>query len=1374
MSFTKSKPNPHQKLVYSKESGLNSTGDMSVIGLFKSTSSLAQSIRRQKYDKNNEDQFGGYMGYNQNNILNASQQMSMTNRSEKNQDASRKSFSSSARLIMNNPSSTANLSTYKPHEESKLNTGSFIYDKHMSGSFTSSSTKPTVRHGMNPLSEVRNLTHFYDKVQSDQTSYELISQLMAEKRMDHLDTLDEYEVWKKNYLSTIDDRIKRKIDSLKDHLDRTKHEINSQFNKPNEELLTLLWSDINKIELIYNQITLKRNDEIQNIKNQITEQDSECMKTVENTIINLQKKLIEIGFKLDYECEEISKEKFAEKNEYFRRKEEMYEHLFLNITEGEKLLVEESKINLKNFILRWKNVKLNKYVQNLKNKLLSDKFIDNQERYEIINLIKQDQMKIYHDRVSLIVNEMFDLPIEEISTKRVELINKRLEEIYNYAQNIYDNHTQKLVENSDKIYQLSLKQIEKFKSRVKTLYYEFGEDKDNYNNNLFNQYENLTCLDDLIELEFSPIINNSKNERKDYVSKIIQYLDDYDDYVHNNCVKLLNIITLIATKNDEHKKSIQDSERNYQLDIAKAADNDEDIIFQKEEILKTIINHMKESIDKESLDKSLEDAFKVMDELEVEYREFFNIIDNVFNSHEGRLVNTFHTYEIKILAIFGILGKERLEEIRERRNKESEFLSKKKEAELLYEEEKALEEEKNNPAAKKGAAPKKKPAPSNPKGGKKGEVKENLIPQRAISEFKSKLNFDYLIDFTIKELVQSNLRNVIYSREDDIFGLNAKTEGTGSPQTADNSGNQTNTVLQTPNNAENNKKLQVPGQGGQNRPQSKTKPNPSPGATSTDPEDFHTILNLFNPYTAVTNKIFTSPLSLKNFKLLSEENTFTEDFLTEILQKLYNSLCDKIFNDLNSLISSAKTSDNELREEYLSELDIRLKSLAPRKGKVEVEEYDKRMNEIELHNEKFNLHFKSIMERNSKDGEENKKLLDELTKDYEEFNALFESINKGMEEEQTMKGLDDKQKRFKTSFYDLSSKISEIEIKLHIFSKTNPENLINVNKNFILSLKTFKEKGTYSDNEVEFYKNKIENLNHDTITKEMNERELENKNKISTIKQNLTQLLEKIDKRYAITVENIMAKDVIGKKFGGPKRIANDVVINMKMKCNQAQEGLEKLLHGLKNLIIEFENEKNKSIISYNQINKNVISDSKFDKFEYFLKNSLPLEIRSQILSINNCVFSYGKYIEAFKPTLSTTYSLLRVSLKENSDNIEIFNCPKDEIEEDEKRKHNELLNLGYLSKFIIEGSGSNSAPSKDKKNVNESGPNFIHELNSIEEKVKVECAKIYTGEFAKVINNPMKIPETLIPFLQNVKVEMENFRLKCVRDLRTYVRKNK
>ncbi len=153
------------------------------------------------------------------------------------------------------------------------------------------------------------------------------------------------------------------------------------------------------------------------------------------------------------------------------------------------------------------------------------------------------------------------------------------------------------------------------------------------------------------------------------------------------------------------------------------------------------------------------------------------------------------------------------------------------------------------------------------------------------------------------------------------------------------------------------------------------------------------------------------------------------------------------------------------------------------------------------------------------------------------------------------------------------------------------------------------------------------------------------------------------------------------------------------------------------------------------------------------------IDIRKLLMTINNCVLNYGRYIEAFKSAFISNYVLARLNMRDNSDTIELIG--KEEMDADENSKTSEISNLGYLATFLQE---STQIKSKDNS------PNINTEIAVIEDKVKAECAKIYTGEFAKIINTPNKLPPCLVVFIQNLKAEMENFRLKCVRDLRTFV----
>ena len=169
---------------------------------------------------------------------------------------------------------------------------------------------------------------------------------------------------------------------------------------------------------------------------------------------------------------------------------------------------------------------------------------------------------------------------------------------------------------------------------------------------------------------------------------------------------------------------------------------------------------------------------------------------------------------------------------------------------------------------------------------------------------------------------------------------------------------------------------------------------------------------------------------------------------------------------------------------------------------------------------------------------------------------------------------------------------------------------------------------------------------------------------------------------------------------------------------------------------------------------------------EALKKDDLPIKVRKLLSRINTCVFYYGKYIDAFKPTLLSSYALTRVIMKENIESSEIVN--KEDIDADEVLKNEELTSLGFLAKSYADPSqAASNAKGAQKGATGE--PLFNSEISSVDERVKAECAKIYVGNFAKYLNPQEKIPDSLIPFLLSVKSEMELMRLKCVRELRTF-----
>ena len=1299
---------PKQKLIYSKDSSLNfgmknSIKESNLLGLFKSNSSLSRSIRTSASS-------------NMSNPLQSSAALILGQ------------SSSSLPKEISSPKLGINFSKMKiipEKEEEKIKFGNDLFNL---GKSKVVSGVPKNQMDI----KIRNIIHDYTNIDHSEYSYNIFSNLKSKKRMQHLEVEDQYEVWKTKKITDTEDLVKSKVKELKQYLNDTKNEIYSKFTMKDEELIPMIQKDIDDVIEFYNGVFVIRDNNINICVEESMKIFNKCLNEVLFRINKLGIDLDKIGFKLEEEIKEICEDKTKYINRFTEVKCDYYTRLINEIKETEKEIKEKSSKDLEEYILRWKNIKLNHYISELKILLNSKEYCDCVERAIIIQDLKIAQEDLYKKKYDLIFVQLFNLDYEKITKKNIQKFIKNLESIISEGDKILTNFIEKLVQDSNDTHNKSLTAIEEFKKKQATINYVFG--KDNHNEKKYNDYDDILDLNGLIEKEINPILDKNKQDRTDYISKLNKYLDEYDDYINAVCEKILNLFLSVGTLYDQHKISLKNAEKNYMISYAKECDNDDNFINDKEQELKKKSDEMKNCINKEELDKGLEESFKIMDEFEKEYRDFFKKIDDLFDSHPGLITNEYHKYEIKCFILFGLYITEEKFAIEKRRRKESEFLSKKKEAEIaeeerIKEEEEAKEEEKTG----KKKAPKKK---ENKPQGKKGEAPPLLVPPRGIENFKSKLGFDYLIDFTIQEFVNHILRNIIYKREDDIFELKPKT-----PEELEAYQKEKEEYLQKLKEQEESKAKGNKDVPQKNKKEEKGQKNAEANKSPQEQEEID-YLKAFDPYTTSSEIKFTSPLNAQNEKLLSEENNFTSETLSQGLNSLFEKIQEKISSNHQSNINEASLKDKETREEQLGELDIRLKSLPPRKGKIEVEEYDPRLNELEKHQKKLEKQKKDIIERNNTIEQKNTALLEQIDKEFNELKEQNEKLEKGIEEQESDSALEEQYKKFKSNYYNFLVNLDENKTNLKSYTDTSPKEMLTSNNNFIASLKLIEKGGTYSQREVDFNKEELTQINNDIITKTKEEREKINEEKIKTIKEQCDNFMKVIDEKYRITKDNIMAKDATGKIFGSPKRLANDIIINIKIKCNQAQEGILNILKVIKKCVNDFNQIKDKSALEAT-----------------LQKNDLPLNIRKLLQKINTCIFYYGKYISAFKESFLNSYKLNRVIMKENVEDEAI--TEKEDIDFDEQLKKEELLGLGFLSKTILE-------PNAEDKKGNKEEPSYTAEIKSIDEKIKSECARIYTGNYAKFLDPTEKVPDSLIPFMEDIKSDMEIMRLKNIKDLRT------
>lgn len=620
--------------------------------------------------------------------------------------------------------------------------------------------------------------------------------------------------------------------------------------------------------------------------------------------------------------------------------------------------------------------------------------------------------------------------------------------------------------------------------------------------------------------------------------------------------------------NDLHKKNLSTEETKYLVDLAKAEDHDEDVNFNKEEELSKILIQIKESVHKEEIDEEMNKGLKVLDEFEVAYREFFNTVNAILNSHEQRLISAFYAWEKNLLTVFGVFDVDKKAEIELRRRYESEFLTRLKQRISEVEEEENLKKLNANSKDQKKAT-----ATKDNKKGKKTDVNPFAVPPRPIHSYKSLMNFDYLIDSTVSEIIEILIKNIINNRDDDIFNLNSKKdeevidENPKSSNKLNSISNEFNKSGKVDKNEKKNEKdKDKKDKDGKVKKDIKGK-NVNPEDEPLIPEDVD-VLTLYNPFYEFSDKELVSPKMKNGIVALSEQNILSKQYLSEFLEGFKETILSKVKEDFDTINESSKKIDFERREDYLSELDIRLKSIAPRKGKLQVEEYDVRLDQIEKHKEKYAAFEKNIIDRNTKDLLDNTRQRESVINPaFEQYLSIYNKIIKNLEEETTIKGINDKYKKYKSEYYDMLNVLDNSEEVQLKYSTTNPTSLIALTKVFIDGMVHFNKGGTYSTREIKYYSDLLENINNNVIKKQMESLIKQNSESLAQIKATMEDNLKSMDKKFALINELIMARNCIGKVFGAPKRLINDIAINMKMKVNQGIDGVCNLIGNIKNII---------------------------------------------------------------------------------------------------------------------------------------------------------------------------------------------------------------
>jgi len=409
---------------------------------------------------------------------------------------------------------------------------------------------------------------------------------------------------------------------------------------------------------------------------------------------------------------------------------------------------------------------------------------------------------------------------------------------------------------------------------------------------------------------------------------------------------------------------------------------------------------IKKCYKEEELLECLNECFQILDNMASQHRDNFSKLDVILSTHNDIITDIYKTYEINIFHLFSVKVMSYKDEIQAKRNKESEYLSKKKEEELAGQEAQTQEDKKK----------------VDPKAKKKDAIQVALVPPREIIEYISKTDNTYLIDESIDYLANFYLQEMHFEIED----LERNDE---------------------------------------------------------------------NTYMEINNKVFISPM-LDGTKLFSEENTFTKEFLMTTLSTWLDIYDKNIKNTVTNAVAIATTVDTEKREDYLQDVNFKLISIPPRKGKIETDDYYKRSVDIERHVNKYKQFTQSIVERNNSDNKNNENILIRIQSEYDELEKNTNKIIDSFKDEDSLKSLENKNKKIKIILGEFKVNKQVLLNENLVFTKENPAKLKKETEIYIESLQGYDKGGSFSEEEIKYYKVQLEELNKNVLGESIANREV--------------------------------------------------------------------------------------------------------------------------------------------------------------------------------------------------------------------------------------------------------------------------------------------
>jgi len=240
-------------------------------------------------------------------------------------------------------------------------------------------------------------------------------------------------------------------------------------------------------------------------------------------------------------------------------------------------------------------------------------------------------------------------------------------------------------------------------------------------------------------------------------------------------------------------------------------------------------------------------------------------------------------------------------------------------------------------------------------------------------------------------------------------------------------------------------------------------------------------------------------------------------------------------------------------------------------------------------------------------------LLERVQEEFGNFKHQFVKLKEQLPLGKNLAQLQGTSRREKDASQNFDVKCQELTDSLHDFSEYQPDALIKSNNDMLASCTLFENGGNYDKPEIDWYQGQIDEIN-EMIKTCKTQRAQKVKELIEQMEILKVNPQADFNGSYKHSIDELSAKDGLGKIYGQPRRFAQERLRSEMTKCEEAQKGIDKILAKLEALC-------DKSFNHYKA------------GFDYSSeKQSLTIQIRINLVSLLRMMIHYGKHLGGFKP----------------------------------------------------------------------------------------------------------------------------------------------